>query len=208
MKAEDLPPLPSKLAEEIRAFKQVKPPQSLVERTFSGLPERAAAERHTEPQAPDKRRRGEGSTFVRLAPAMALSAALGYAIWTRVAPLQGPEAQGPEVVRVEERAVALPEAGHAWTELDLLTHHHDDQPALVHLDVPTHVRVQLPSEADSALERHCAETRCVHRFTHHNGKGVPLRVAVTHPGRYEIHVRHESKKANLREQFVLTARRD
>ncbi|HVK71080.1 MAG TPA: hypothetical protein VM694_41775 [Polyangium sp.] len=202
MNSKDLPPLPESLEEEIRALRQVKPPQSLVDRAFSSLPERSASERRTSKDVPAKSRPSGGSAFVRIAPAMALAAALAYGIWGQV------HSQGSEVVRVEERAVALPEAGHAWTELYLQTHHHDDLPTLVHLEVPTHVRVELPSESDVKLERQCAETRCVHRFTHHNGKGVPLRVAVAHPGRYEIHVRHESKKAALREQFVLTASRD
>ncbi|MDI3282396.1 hypothetical protein [Polyangium sp. 15x6] len=201
MNSKDLPPLPEKLEEEIRALRQIKPPQSLVERTFSGLPERSASERRTT-NVPAKPRQSGGSAFVRLVPAMALAAALVYGVWGHV------RSKAAEVVRVEERAVALPEAGHAWTELHLQTQHHDDQPALVSLEVPTHVRVELPSESETKLERHCVEARCVHKFTHHNGRGVPLRIAVAHPGRYEIHVRHESKKAALREQFVLTASRD
>jgi len=201
MNSKDLPPLPEKLVEEIAALRQVKPPQSLVERAFSGLPERTTVERRESADVPAKRRPGVGSAFVQLAPAMVIVAALGYGIWGYLA-----RTRNSEVVRVEERSLALPEAGHAWTELHLQTHHHDDLPALVHLEVPTHVRVQLPSESDAKLERQCAEARCVHKFTHHNGK--PVRVAVTHPGRYEIHVRHESKKAALREQFVLTASRD
>ncbi|MDI1445414.1 hypothetical protein [Polyangium sp. 6x1] len=202
MNSKDLPPLPEKLEEEIRALRQVKPPQSLVERAFASLPERSASERRTSKDIPDKPRPDGSSAFVRIAPAMALAAALAYGIYGHV------RSEGPEVVRIEERAVALPEAGHAWTELHLQTQHHDDQPALVSLEVPTHVRVVLPSESDTKLERQCVEDRCVHKFTHHNGRGVPLRVAVAHPGRYEIHVRHESKKAALREQFVLTASRD
>ncbi|MDI1477824.1 hypothetical protein [Polyangium sp. y55x31] len=203
MNSNDLPPLPEKLEEEIRALRQVKPPQALVERVFSGLPERSASERRASANVPAKPpQSGGGSAFVRLVPAMALAAALVYGVWGHV------RSGGAEVVRVEERAVALPEDGHAWTELHLQTQHHDGQPTLVSLEVPTHVRVELPSESDAKLERQCVETRCVHKFTHHNGKGVPLRVAVAHPGRYEIHVRHESKKAALREQFVLTASRD
>ena len=95
----------------------------------------------------------------------------------------------------------------AWTHLDLWTHRHADEPAVVHLEVPEHVRVRLPDGEGGALEEHCQRERCSHRLTRYRGE-APLSVAVTQPGRYEIHVRHESNEARVRERFVLTAERD
>lgn len=194
MNGPDLPPLSEEIAEEMQALKHLQPPPAVVEQAFARLD---ALEQTKKPPAKLK------SIYV---PIVAIAmAAVAMVVGRQFAP------QTEDVVRFEERVLSLPESGHAWTALDLQTHHHDGQPAIVHLEVPTHVRVSLPSATAAngdQDEQHCAETRCVHRFTQHHGKGVPLRIAVTHPGRYEIHVRHESKKAAMREHFVVTASRD
>jgi len=201
MKPEDLPPLPADLEREIQSFRQVKPAQAFVDRAFSSLPDRpATAELHAKPS---RANRNAGPFLIKLAPVMAIAAIAGYLFMGRGDPMHD-----PGVVRVEERTLSLPEAGHAWTELDLQTQHHDDLPAVVHLDAPNHVKVELVSNPGATVDKQCKGTRCVHKFTHRHGDGSPVRVALTHPGRYEIHVRHESKKAALRERFVLTANRD
>jgi hypothetical protein len=198
MNDEKLPPIPEELAEEIRAMRRMGPPDDLVDRAFGRLadakksPSKKAA--IFEPRWPLRR-----LTLHGFVPALALA---GLFVWGFMG--RGKGASVPEVVRSEERSVALPEDGHAWTELHLEAHHHADHPAVVHVEVPTHVGVGLPGEPP--LERHCVEERCVHKFTHQRN-GMPLRIAVAHPGRYEIQVRHESKKASLRERFVLNASR-
>jgi hypothetical protein len=195
---DDLPPLPKELAEGIQSLRRAKPPESLVQRAFAALPS-------THPRPKAKRassQPGQRFTWVALAFAPALATA---AISIHLAEDAVHDAS-VAIERTEERSVDLPEEGHAWTDIRLETHHHADKPAVVHVDVPENVRVSLPVAEGDEQERHCAEERCVHRFTHR--PGVPLRVAVTHPGRYEIHVRHESKEARVRERFVLTALRD
>jgi hypothetical protein len=198
MNAKDLPPLPEQLAEEMRALRRVEPPDELVERAFGRLPERNTSSPRCESR-PAPRSAALRAAFVNAAPVLALAALFLFVVFRNE--------NAREVVRSEERAVALPEEGHAWTDLDLQTQHHAEHPAVVHVEVPTHVRVRLPAGDGQPLEQHCTEARCVHKFTH-SLNGTPLRVAVAHPGRYEIHVRHESKKASLRERFVLTAKRD
>jgi hypothetical protein len=205
MSKNDLPPLPEVITKDIQSLRQVQPPPQLVEHAMAGLPDRATASASRKDDGSRKANSARHSMVVLMIPAAAIAAAIAFFVVGR--------AEKPlvdDMVRVEEKTVSLPESGHAWTALDLQMHHHADQPAVVHLEVPTHVRVRLPSNNEpnaEADERHCTEPRCVHRFTQHHGKGVPVRIAVTHPGRYEIHVRHESKKAALREHFVVTANR-
>ncbi|HSN99295.1 MAG TPA: hypothetical protein VLS89_13460, partial [Candidatus Nanopelagicales bacterium] len=173
----------------------------LVERTLQALPERRPAEPSARPA------RGSGREVPRLLWG-SLAAATALAALMAGFHHLGGGAAAEAVERIEERAVELPDDGHAWEVLDLWTHHHEDRPALVHVEVPEKVRVHLPDEDGGAMERHCEEDRCVHSFTRRHGDGVPVRVAVTHPGRYEIHVRHESREARVRERFILTAQRD
>ena len=78
--------------------------------------------------------------------------------------------------------------------------------ARLRAEAPAH-RVRLPDGEGGALERHCQQERCSHRLTRYRGE-APLSVAVEQPGRYEIHVRHESDEARVRERFVLIASRD
>ncbi len=193
----DLPPLPKELVEEMAALRRTKPAEGLIERAFSALPP-------TPPRQEPKAKRASQSrphlAWIGLALAPALAVA---AIAVHHAEDSAPTSA---IERIEERSVDLPEQGHAWTDIRLETHHHADKPTVVHVDIPENVRVRLPSGDGSEKEQHCEASRCVHRFTHR--PGVPLRVAVTHPGRYEIHVRHESKEAHVKERFVLTALRD
>lgn len=205
MSTHELPPLPESISKDMQSLRNVEPPPALVERSMANLPDRSAiqtakknANRTSENPRP--------SLWLLMIPAVAVAAGVLFFLSVKFGhPNQN------SMVRVEEKTVALPESGHAWTALDLQTHHHADQPAVVHLEVPTNVRVRLPktngTESD-VDEQHCTEARCVHRFTQHHGKGVPVRIAVTHPGRYDIHVRHESKVAAMREHFVVTANRD
>lgn len=203
MSAKNLPPLPKELEEEMRAFRRSKPSEELCERVFASLPEREPETRPAVDLRPERSsRRNRRFMLNRVVPVLAVATAGAFLLFGR----EKPTARH-EIERSSEQAVALPEDGQAWTELDLQTQHHADQPALVHVTVPTHVRVRLLGEDGQAFERHCEAERCVHRFTHRPNNGSPLRVAVAHPGRYEIHVHHESNKANLRERFVLHANR-
>lgn len=202
---QDLPPLPDDLAEGMKALRRVEPSRDLVDRALGGLPDRPA--RLT---ARDSDEKEQGSSRWLLgglivAPALA---AIAFAIyWASGAGGAGSAlSRRSPIERSEERAVDLPEEGHAWTHLDLWTHHHDDELAVVHLEVPENVRVRLPGDDGGALERSCEQDRCIHRFTRRHGQGDPVGVAVMEPGRYEIHVHHESDEAQVRERFVLTAR--
>jgi hypothetical protein len=205
MNTDELTPLPENISKDMRSLRNVEPSSALVERAMAKLPEGSASQ--TAPKKDGEKRRGAGprhSLLIFMIPAAAVAAAA----LLFVAKFGQPTREA--MVRMEEKTVAIHESGHEWTALDLQTHHHADEPAVVHLDIPTNVRVRLPvaNGADGDVdERHCTENRCIHRFTQHHGKGVPLRIAVTHPGRYDIHVRHESKVAAMREHFVLTANR-
>ncbi|WP_437961894.1 hypothetical protein WME76_21110 [Sorangium sp. So ce119] len=193
----DLPPIPPDLTASLRALRSVSPSEALVERALSRLPE--PPER---PVAPAPRRASGRWGWSALIAAPALAA---VALAIVVAVDRG--VSSPAIERSEERALALPDDGHAWMHLDLWTHRHADEPAVVHLEVPEDVRVRLPDGEGGALERHCQQERCSHRLTRYRGE-APLSVAVAQPGRYEIHVRHESNEARVRERFVLTAVRD
>jgi len=206
MSNQELQPLPEVISKDMQSLRNVEPPAALIERSMARLPDRSAIQT-TQKSGVDKPKSAEAkpSFLMLLIPAIAVAAGAIFYVNEK---FDQPNQQA--LVRVEEKTVALPETGHAWTALDLQTHHHADEPAIVHLEVPINVRVRLPqaNASDDVDERHCTETRCIHRFTQHHGKGVPVRIAVTHPGRYDIHVRHESKVAAMREHFVLTANRD
>jgi hypothetical protein len=199
MSNHELPPLPETISKDMQSLRNVEPSSALIERSMASLPDRSAI------QTTQKGDQAKPSFLMLMIPTIAVAAAAIFYFSGKFV-----QSNRDALVRVEEKNVALPESGHTWTALDLQTHHHADEPAVVHLEVPTNVRVRLPqaNAADDVDERHCAETRCVHRFTQHHGKGVPVRIAVTHPGRYDIHVRHESKVAAMREHFVVTANRD
>lgn len=198
MSENDLEPLPDELEKEIAAFRRVTPPTDLLARSFAALP---TPKREMASNAKQDGQTSFARLFgLRVAPVLVAAAAAGYLLFGR------PSANS-EFDISSERAVRLPEQGHAWTDIELQTHHHADHPAVVHVEVPTHVSVRFASENGQTAEKSCTAERCVHRFTHHARNGMPLRVAVAHPGRYEIHVRHESEKARLREKFVLLAGR-
>lgn len=207
MSNHELPSLPEVIRQDIQALRNIEPSMDLVERAMASLPERPALQQAQ--KSTGTRRKSDvtrNSSLVFLIPAAAMAAGMIYFFAHQLA-----TPQRQDMVRVEEKTVALPESGHTWTDLDLQTHHHADEPAIVHLEVPTNVRVRFPAAngvAGAEDEQHCTETRCIHRFTQHHGQGVPVRIALTHPGRYDIHVRHESKVAAMREHFVLTASRD
>ncbi|WP_437963608.1 hypothetical protein WMF04_28220 [Sorangium sp. So ce260] len=195
-----MPPIPQDLAASVRALRAVSPSEALVERALNSLPERpdrAAAE--------GGKRAQRARSPSRWGAIIAAPAVVALALAVLVA--RGGGAGSPAIERSEERAVALPDDGHAWMHLDLWTHRHADEPAVVHLEVPEHVRVRLPDGEGGALEQHCQQERCSHRLTRYRGE-APLSVAVAQPGRYEIHVHHESNEARVRERFVLTAVRD
>ncbi|WP_437643572.1 hypothetical protein [Sorangium sp. So ce362] len=196
----DVPPIPQDLAASVRALRARSPSEALVERALSKLPERPE---RPAVQGGKRSQRARSPWRWRAIIAAPAVAALALAVFLA----GGGGARSPAIERSEERAVALPGDGHAWTQLDLWTHRHADEPAVVHLDVPEHVRVRLPDGEGGALEEHCQRERCSHRLTRYHGE-APLSVAVTQPGRYEIHVRHESNEARVRERFVLTAERD
>jgi hypothetical protein len=202
----ELPALPVELEEGMRALRRQRPPEALVERAFERLPPRAAMKTH----AMQRSQRPSGSKLSLIALGFAAAAAAGsvagVALYLDSGDRTGKETASIE--RNEERSVDLPLDGDAWTDLDLWTHHHADQPAVVHVEVPENVSVSYVGSDGNAEERQCQEARCVHRFTHRHGNGVPLRVAVAQPGRYEIRVHHESNEARVRERFVLTAMRD
>jgi hypothetical protein len=146
--------------------------------------------------------------MVFMIPAVSIAVAAGAILFT-TGKLDKPHRE--DMVRVEERSLTLPESGNVWTSLELQTQHHADETAVVHIEVPINVRVRVPAASgveSEGYERHCTETHCTHQFTQHHGSGVPVRIAVAHPGRYDIHIRHESKFAAMREHFVVTASRE
>ncbi|WP_437893022.1 hypothetical protein [Sorangium sp. So ce124] len=194
----ELPPIPQDLEASMRALRSMTPPDALVERALSKLPERPKR-----PAAAEGSQRSSslwGWKAFLAAPALAALASAAF-----VAGDMG--AISPAFERSEELAIALPEEGDAWMYLDLWTHRHADEPAVVQLEVPEHVRVRLPDGEGGSLEQHCQQERCSHRLTRYRGD-APLSVAVAQPGRYEIHVRHESNEARVRERFILIAARD
>ncbi len=207
MSTNNLPPLPKAAVADMQSLRSTEPTASLVDRAMARLPERSSVQTYRKDEVSvwknDFARR---SILVFMIPVVAI--AVGAIFFT--ASKFG--ASHPEdMVRVEEKMLSLPQSGNAWTSLELQTQHHEDEPAVVHIDVPTNVRVRLPSANGKdmeANERHCTESRCIHRFTQRHGIGVPVRIAVAHPGRYDIHVRHESKVAAMREHFVVTANRN
>ncbi|AGP38089.1 hypothetical protein BE04_27890 [Sorangium cellulosum] len=196
----DVPPIPQDLAASMRALRAMGPSEALVERALSKLPERPER-----PAAEGGKRSQRAQSRWRWGAIIAAPALAALAVAVLLA--GGGGASSPAIERSEERAVALPDDGHAWMHLDLWTHRHAEEPAVVHLEVPEHVRVRLPDGEGGALEEHCQQERCSHRLTRYRGD-APLSVAVAQPGRYEIHVRHESNEARVRERFVLTAVRD
>lgn len=207
MSSHELPPLPESISKDMQSLRNVEPSPALIERSMASLPDRSSVQTAQKNGVVKRTSEGQKSSlWMLMIPAVAVAAGAFFFMTGKF-----DQTNRSPMVRVEEKTVALPESGHAWTALDLQTHHHADEPAIFHVEVPTNVRVSLPKQngAEGDVdERHCTETRCVHRFTQHHGKGVPVRIAVTHPGRYDIHVRHESKVAAMREHFVLTANRD
>ncbi|AKT36736.1 hypothetical protein [Chondromyces crocatus] len=198
---QDLPPLPEDLARGFQALRAREPSEDLVTRAFAALPTRRPTEA-TE-GASTQQRGNPRWLFGGLALVPALAA---LAVAVHLAGNQGDPIAALE--RFEERAVGLDEVGQTWAELDLWTHHHAGRASVVHLEVPERVSVRVPGEDGSLLEHPCIAPRCVHRFTHSDGGGTPVRVAFQEPGRYEIQVRHESKEARVRERFVVNAVRD
>jgi len=207
MSTHDLPPLPDAIKKDMQSLRSLEPSATLIEKAMAGLPERSSLQTSRKEDVPKREKeRSRHSMLIFTIPAAAIAAAALLFVVNKV-----DERPREDMVRVEEKSVSIPETGHTWTALDLQTQHHADEPAIVHLEVPTNVRVRLPGASGlegDVDERHCLESRCIHRFTQHHGKGVPVRIAVTHPGRYDIHVRHESKVAAMREHFVLTASRE
>ncbi|WP_437893025.1 hypothetical protein [Sorangium sp. So ce124] len=197
----DLPSIPQDLEASVRALRSMSPSDALVERALSKLPERSERPAATGGARSQRASCPWGWRALLAAPALA-----ALAIAVVVAGDRG--ARSPAIERLEERAIALPEKGDAWMHLDLWTDRHADEPAVVHLEVPEHVRVRLPDGDGGALEQHCQQQRCSHWLTRYRRGDAPLSVAVAQPGRYEIHVRHESNEARVRERFVLIAARE
>ncbi|WP_437520428.1 hypothetical protein WME79_26760 [Sorangium sp. So ce726] len=196
----DLPPIPRDLEASVRALRSMNPSDALVERALSKLPERPERQAAAEGARSQRASSLWGWRVFLVAPALAALATTAFVAGDR-------GATTPAIERSEELAVTLPDDGHAWMHLDLWTHRHADEPAEVQLEVPENVLVRLPDGEGGALEQHCQQRRCSHRLTRYRGD-TPLSVAVAQPGRYEIHVRHESNEARVRERFVLTALRD
>jgi hypothetical protein len=196
----DLPSIPPDLDASMRALRSMNPSDALVERALSNLPERSERPAATGSARSQRASCPWARKALLAAPALAALAAAVFVTGDR-------GARSPAIERLEERAIALPEKGDAWMHLDLWTHRHTDEPVTVHLEVPEHVRVRLPDGKGGALEHHCQQQRCSHWLTRYRGD-APLSVTVARPGRYEIHVRHESNEARVRERFVLTAVRD
>jgi len=206
MSTQDLPPLPEAAVKDMQSLRSMEPSASLVDRAMARLPEGSAVQ--TSRKNKDASRENDSkrrSLFIFMIPAVGIAVSAIFFAAGKVG-----EPQRKDMMRVEEKTLSLPESGNQWTSLDLQTQHHADEPAVVHIEVPTNVRVRLPAtngKDSETNERHCTERSCIHRFTQHHGHGVPVRIAVAHPGRYDIHVRHESKFAAMREHFVVTASR-
>ncbi|WP_437922575.1 hypothetical protein WMF37_26420 [Sorangium sp. So ce291] len=190
-----MPPLPRELAESLRLMRRLRPPEALVERAMTRLPEQV---KRLVAAGARRRRTARWGLATPALVALALTALL----WARGG------AAGPALERFEEQSVELPDSGTAWTHLDLWTDRHAGQTAVMDVEVPENVRVRLPDGRGGALERRCEFARCVHQIVGFPGDGAPLNVALDEPGRYEIHVRHESNEARVSERFVLIAERN
>lgn len=206
MSTHDSPPLPEAAVKDMQSLRSMEPSASLVDRAMARLPQQPAVQTSRTNEVP---LRNNGSTrhssLIFMIPAVAIAAG---AIFFAAGQFDAPHRE--DMTRVEEKTLSLPQSGNVWTSLELQTQHHANEAAVVHIDVPTNVRVRLPSANGVDVEsddQHCTESRCIHRFTQRHGIGVPVRIAVAHPGRYDIHVRHESKVAAMREHFVVTANR-
>lgn len=180
----------------LRELRSIEAPESLVRKAFANL------------DAPERPRRAprRGAWFTALlylAPvtAVAATAALSF---TRV-PVTSVAPAAREFSHAREIALELPRGGDAMAELSLATHHHDERNAHVRVEVPEGVALHLDVDARATA---CAQSSCVHRWqtgspSHRN----PLQIVVSEPGRYVIHVTHESGSARVSERFVVLAHR-
>ncbi len=176
----------------LRPLREVRAPAGL----FEAALRRVDAPERTRKTAPP-RRAPWISALLTLSPVVATAAVLPFAFHeTR---------ELEEFSHAREIELVLPAEGDAVTDLALATHHHDD-PTHVQMDVPQGVSVGFHDAGTRGST--CTRARCVHRW-HSSVPAAhgPVRVGVSGPGRYVIHVAHESHGTRVRERIVLNARR-
>lgn len=184
MSQDSIPPLPPELERGAEALREREPPAG-----FTSRLERALAQHTPAPSRPSPLWAG----LAIVVPALTMALVV---LNVAVGDLEGTEA----LSRFEEHHVTLDEAGHAWIELDLWTHHHEAA-ATVRVDTPASVHVETTDDADRA----CGPVRCTHSFVATSPRSS-LRVRVSERGRHSITVEHSSPRQQVREQFLVHAR--
>lgn len=111
--------------------------------------------------------------------------------------------------RFEEMEFKLAPGGGSVFDLELWTHHHDEDDALiVHVDVPETLQVGSPHAVHHDEVPLCEASRCRYRLKPHAEapRNVNLKVAIAEPGRYRIRVEHVSDSGRVREELLVNAR--
>lgn len=203
--------LPPALQEAARQLKSVELPEGFHARLAGALVE--ADQTGWRPNAQPRRTRTAwmraGGPWLAFVPGAA-----GMALMLHLAFGGGDEAEAEAEIwhqaQSQEVELVLDATGHSWVNLDLLTHHHDGQQAIVRVDAPHDVRVMAPEHAEHEVDSPiCAAQRCVHEYSQptHDDNAPALQVGVAEPGRYRISVEHASSGTRVREEFVVLARR-
>lgn len=190
-------PLPEGLRRAAREIREMRPSEGFDERLAQRL---ARADRASAARVSPPRRRWARNALLALVPtAAAIALVLTFGL-----------ERAHDVQHFQETAMVLAPDGQAtWLDLSLRTEHHGDREAAVRVEAPESVDVRAHPTAPRSAPR-CADTRCVHGFVmrrEHRLAGAPLRIGITSPGRYQIHVEHTSHHARVREHFLIIARR-
>lgn len=181
-----LHPLPPAVAESARRVREAEVPPELERRIERALD---AAERRER-----GRRAAPWSSFAVVLPALVPLVVLLLVFLRDGVP------DPSSLARNEEHRIELGEDGHAWVELDLWTHHHDE-PVTVLLEAPSSVDVATTSGSSRA----CDDRRCTHAFVAAPAPRPRVRVRVSQPGVHAIAVSHASPSRSVREDFVIHA---
>lgn len=203
----DLPPALRKAAQELR---RMEPSEALGDRLEIALikADRESPGRRVASHRPASRTGRVLGPWLAVVPGAAAMALMLHLAFGKDANENADEMW--QHVHSQDVELVLDEDGHSWVNLNLLTHHHDGQQALVRVDAPHDVKVMPPRHAKHHGHAPvCAAARCVHRFSQptHHPRSAPLQVGVTEPGRYRISVEHASSGGRIREEFVVHARR-
>ncbi len=189
MSGDDLPPLPPELRADADTLRQREPGAAFAQRL-----ERALV--HAE-HAPARRSPSWWSGLAIAAPAITAAALILHL------GVGDDAVQVESLTRYEEHHVTLDEDGHAWVELDLWTHHHEEA-ATVNVIAPSHMDFATQSGAEEPSAA-CTADRCTHSFVT-APRRASVRFHVTEPGSHAITVEHTSSARRVRERFVVHAR--